>query len=129
WLILIDVLVALGVLLAAASQLTIVLLRRTSDMTVLRVLGFPFRRIVRLIVTEVEILAVVGGGLGLAVASVVLRGVSLQASGPAVGVNFEPALDLAILAGTLGTMVVIGLLAAAIPIVRLARSQLAQELR
>jgi len=129
WLIIINVVVAFGVLLAAASQLTIVLLRRSADMTVLRVLGFTFARVVVLVVVEVQILAIVGAGLGNLIAAVALRGVSLQASGPAVGVNFEPKLSLGIVAATFVVMIVIGLLAAAIPIVRLARSQLARELR
>jgi putative ABC transport system permease protein len=120
WLLLVFLLVASGATMAVTSALTMIFVRRTGDMAVLRALGFGVPRIARLQLVETLFLSLLGGGLGCAIAAVLLPQISLAAN-PPFGTTFGLKLAAFELAATMGAMFVIGLASTVVPLLRLRR--------
>jgi hypothetical protein len=129
WLKLIIALIAIAALLAATGQLTVLFFRRIGDISVLRAIGFRLPRVILLVASEIELVVLVGAGLGLSITTLAIRGRSLQAAGEGVGANFEASLTPTVFAGTLAGMLAVGVLASIWPVIQLMRKQIRDGLR
>jgi putative ABC transport system permease protein len=69
------------ILLVTANTMAQAIRERTNELAILKTLGFSDRRILGLVLAESCVIAIVGGGLGLAVAWPVVSYVGLQTNG------------------------------------------------
>jgi predicted permease len=123
--------VALVLLITCVNVASLLLTRasaRQRELAVRSALGAGRRRIIRQLLTESLSLALVGGVLGLALASLVLR--VLNSSGAAeLPRGTDVTLDGTVLAFTLGISILSGLLFGILPTVRVAGASLESSLR
>ena len=118
--------VILTTLFVAGNTMAMSVRERTTEIAVMRTLGYPAATIFLLIVGEGLFVAVVGGALGGAAARVLIRGEFLGITGgfiPAFGVN-----NWNVIVG-LGLSAMIGILAAVIPATLASRLRIVDALR
>lgn len=120
----ISVAVLFNMLLVAASTMTRAVRERTSELAVLKTLGFTGGTILTLILIESMFVVLVGGGLGLGLAwLLVQRGDPTNGMLP---IFMLPARDLLL---GLGLMIALGLLAGLLPAVGAMRLRITDALR
>ena len=110
--------------LVVASTMGQSVRERTSELAVLKTLGFTGRGILALVLAESLIIALVGGGLGLAVAWVIVQGG--DPTGGMLPIFVLPARDVAIGAAL---MVCMGVLAGVAPAIGAMQLRIADALR
>lgn len=112
-------------LLVAGNTMAQSVRERTSEMAVLKTLGFGNGRVVALVLGESLLLAIVGGGLGLLLANPVVAGLAVALR------SFLPILYLPGRALVVGALFVLalGVLAGAIPAVMAMRLRIVDALR
>jgi putative ABC transport system permease protein len=118
--------VVITTLFVAGNTMAMSVRERTTEIAVMRTLGFPARTIFSLVVGEGLVVAVIGGAVGAALARLIVNGESLGITGgfiPAFGVNNGN------LVVGLGLSVLIGLLAALIPASMASRLKIVDALR
>ena len=112
------------ILLVAGNTMAQSVRERTSELAVLKTLGFSNSRVVGLVLTESCVLAGVGGGIGLALAwAITQRGDPTNGMLPAF---FLPTRDLALGAGL---VVLLGLATGLVPAVQAMRLRIVDALR
>jgi putative ABC transport system permease protein len=118
--------VVLSTLFVAGNTMAMSVRERTTEIAVMRTLGFPAATIFALVVGEGLVVAVIGGGLGAALARMVVNGEYLGMTGgfiPAFGVgNWNVVVGL-------GLSALIGVLAALIPATMASRLRIVDALR
>jgi putative ABC transport system permease protein len=110
--------------LVVASTMGQSVRERTSELAVLKTLGFTGLRVLSLVLAESLFIALVGGGLGLAVAWVIVQGG--DPTGGMLPIFVLPARDVAIGAGL---MVCMGVLAGVAPAIGAMRLRIPDALR
>lgn len=122
--------VALVLLIAVANVASLSLVRaagRWREATLRTALGATRTRLVRLLVTESLVLSTAGALLGIVVGTLALR--ALTAIGPDIPRLYLARLDLRAALFAIGVSIVAGIIAAASPVLLLARRDLALSLR
>jgi putative ABC transport system permease protein len=118
--------VVLSTLFVAGNTMAMSVRERTTEIAVMRTLGFPASTVFLLVVGEGLVVSVVGGAIGALLARVVINGEFLGLAGgfiPAFGVtNWNVVVGL-------GLSVLIGLLAALIPATMASRLKIVDALR
>lgn len=118
--------VVITTLMVAANTMAMAVRERTTEIGVMRTLGFPAATIFLLVAGEGLIMSVVGGALGLSAARALLTSDFLQGSG-------LPPIDLTVSASNLAVgsalSVLIGLLAGMVPATVAARLKIVDALR
>jgi len=117
--------VVITTLFVAANTMAMSVRERTTEIAVMRTLGFPSRTIFLLVAGEALLMAAVGGILGIGVARLIVNPNFLAAGGfiPEIRVN-----NLNVLVG-LGLSVLIGILAGFIPATLASRLKIVDALR
>jgi putative ABC transport system permease protein len=118
--------VVLSTLFVAGNTMAMSVRERTTEIAVMRTLGFPALTIFLLVVGEGLIVALVGGALGAALARATITAEALGMAGgfiPLVGVN-----NWNVVVG-IGLSILIGLLAAVIPATMASRLKIVDALR
>ena len=118
--------VVITTLFVAGNTMAMSVRERTTEIAVMRTLGFPSGTVFALVVGEGLVVSVIGGAAGAILARVIVNGESLGLTGgfiPAFGVNN------ANLAVGLGLSVLIGLLAALMPASAASRLRIVDALR
>jgi len=118
--------VVITTLFVAGNTMAMSVRERTTEIAVMRTLGFPATTIFGLVVGEGLVVAVLGGALGAIVARLTINGEFLSMSGgfiPAFGVD-----NWNVVVG-LGLSVLIGILAALIPAAMASRLKIVDALR
>jgi putative ABC transport system permease protein len=110
--------------LVAASTMVQSVRERTSELAVLKTLGFGDRRILLLVLAESLFMTLLGGGLGLAVAWLVVR--QGDPTGGLLPIFILPASNIAV---GVGLMVLMGLVAGALPAIEAMRLRITDALR
>jgi len=110
--------------LVAASTMVQSVRERTSELAVLKTLGFTDTRILLLVLAESLFMTLLGGGLGLAVAWLVVR--QGDPTGGLLPVFILPASNIAI---GIGLMVLMGLVAGTLPAIEAMRLRITDALR
>jgi predicted permease len=124
--------VALVLLIACANIANLLLARSTArarELAVRQALGARRERLIRQLLTESLILALFGGGLGVAFASVANRLLLRMISGGPETVPLNVSIDLRLLAFTLAVTVATAILFGAIPAFRATRLELTNTLK
>ena len=118
--------VVLSTLFVAGNTMAMSVRERTTEIAVMRTLGFPASTVFLLVVGEGLVVSVIGGALGALLARLVINGEFLGLAGgfiPAFGVtNWNVVVGL-------GLSVLIGLLAALIPATMASRLKIVDALR
>jgi putative ABC transport system permease protein len=118
--------VVVTTLFVAGNTMAMSVRERTTEIAVMRTLGFPAATIFLLVVGEGLVVAVVGGAAGAALARAIVNGESLGITGgfiPAFGVsNWNVGVGI-------GLSVLIGILAAVIPAAMASRLKIVDALR
>ncbi len=118
--------VVLSTLFVAGNTMAMSVRERTTEIAVMRTLGFPASTVFLLVVGEGLVVSVIGGAMGALLARVVINGEFLGLAGgfiPAFGVtNWNVVVGL-------GLSVLIGLLAALIPATMASRLKIVDALR
>ncbi len=118
--------VVITTLFVAGNTMAMSVRERTTEIAVMRTLGFPAATIFALVVGEGLVVAVIGGAVGAIIARLTINGEFLSMSGgfiPAFGVN-----NGSVVVG-LGLSVLIGVLAALIPAAMASRLKIVDALR
>jgi putative ABC transport system permease protein len=118
--------IVITTLFVAGNTMAMSVRERTTEVAVMRTLGFPSTTIFALVVGEGLVVSILGGVLGAIAARLVVNGDFLQMSGgfiPAFGVN-----NWNVVTG-LGLSALIGILAAVIPAVMASRLKIVDALR
>jgi putative ABC transport system permease protein len=118
--------VVITTLFVAGNTMAMSVRERTTEIAVMRTLGFPAATIFILVVGEGLVVAGVGGAIGAALARMIVNGEALGITGgfiPAFGVDFRN-----VVMG-LGLSVLIGVLAALIPASMASRLKIVDALR
>jgi putative ABC transport system permease protein len=118
--------VVLTTLFVAGNTMAMSVRERTTEIAVMRTLGFPSGTIFVLIVGEGLVVSILGGALGALLSRLIVNGEALGLTGgfiPAFGVN-----NTNVVVG-LGLSAVIGLLAAVIPATMASRLKIVDALR
>jgi putative ABC transport system permease protein len=118
--------VVLSTLFVAGNTMAMSVRERTTEIAVMRTLGYPASTVFLLVVGEGLVVSVIGGAAGALLARVVINGEYLGLAGgfiPAFGVN-----NWNVIVG-LGLSVLIGLLAALIPATMASRLKIVDALR
>jgi putative ABC transport system permease protein len=113
------------ILLVAGNTMALAVRERTNELGVLKALGFSGKGLLGLVLAESCLVALLGGGLGLLGAAVLIPGIASAVS------SFLPVFYLpgeAVLLG-LGLVVLLGILTGVIPAVQAMRLQVAEALR
>jgi putative ABC transport system permease protein len=113
------------ILLVSANTMAQAIRERTNELAVLKTLGFSDGRILSLVLVESCLIAIVGGGLGLAVSYPIVSYVGVQTNGM-VPPLFLPARDIAIGAVII---VVLGLATGLWPALQASRLRIVDALR
>ena len=124
--------VALVLLIACANIANLLLARSTArsrELAVRQALGAPRTRIIRQLITESLLLALVGGVLGVALASVANRLVLRMVSGGLDTIPLDVSVDTRLLLFTLAVTIATALIFGTIPAFRGTRVQLTDTLK
>src|SRR6185503_4708144 len=118
--------VVVTTLFVAGNTMAMSVRERTTEIAVMRTLGFPAATIFALVVGEGLVVAVIGGGLGAALARMVVNGEYLGMAG-----GFIPAFSVGNrnVAIGLGLSALIGILAAMLPAIMASRLKVVDALR
>ena len=122
---------ALVLLIACVNVASLLLARgiaRDQELSVRRALGATRTRVVRLLFIEHLVLALVGGGLGVVLAALMLRAVASVLGGIEPALASRLAGDAALLPVALGTSVLACLLFGTVPALRLSRRDVVASL-
>lgn len=121
-------LACVGLVLALVATTTIMSVQdRIKEHAVLQTLGFSASRVFSLVMTESILLSVIGGTLGVAIATVVLKLSRLSVGAEAVTVAFTPSMHLATTG--IGVAAIAGLIAGIAPAWHAARTEIVPALR
>lgn len=123
--------VACVLLIACVNVANLILARafsRQKEIAIRTALGASSARVLRQVLTETVLLAIVGGVLGLAFAPVGIRLIMAFLAGK-VPASVEVGLDAGVLAFTAGISLLTGILAGILPGLRLARKNVSQTLK
>lgn len=123
--------VACVLLIACVNVANLILARafsRQKEIAIRTALGASSARVLRQVMTESVLLAIVGGALGLAVAPAGIRLIMAFLAGK-VPASVEVGLDARVLAFTAGISLLTGVLAGILPGIRLARKNVSQTLK
>jgi putative ABC transport system permease protein len=116
--------VTFTILLVSANTIAMAVRERTREMAILRTLGYTPNEILQLVLGESVLISILGGLAGLALATLMSRGI-MEA-----GANFGfQGLKWQAAAIVLGMAAVIGLLAALVPALIAARRNVVESLR
>lgn len=115
----------MAVLLGTTTIMTVE--DRMGEHAVLQTLGFSTWRVFRLVMSETVLLSVIGGCVGILLATLVLSQTGLSVGAEAVTIAFEPTWQMALTAAT--TSLVIGLIAGLAPATHAARADIVTALR
>jgi putative ABC transport system permease protein len=118
--------VVITTLFVAGNTMAMSVRERTTEIAVMRTLGFPAGTIFALVVGEGLVVAILGGAIGAAIARLTINGEFLNLAGgfiPAFGVS-----NWNVVVG-LGLSVLIGVLAALLPAIAASRLKLVDALR
>lgn len=118
-------LLLMAILLGTTTLMTVE--DRIGEHAVLQTLGFSTLRIFRLVMTETVLLSMIGGGVGIVLATLVLIQSSLSIGAEAVTIAFQPSWHMALTAAA--TCVGIGLVAGLAPATHAARADIVATLR
>jgi len=121
-----------GAVLVASVLLLLFQERYTSDLFVLRAIGFRAAAIVSLVILQTELLALSGGFVGLIISALGLRHRSITSSSPGGGgstVTFRLISTWENVGLTVATLLVVGLIGATLPIGRALRGDIVKGLR
>jgi ABC-type lipoprotein release transport system permease subunit len=122
--------VVVGAVLAAASLLAVLQQRRLPELCVMRAMGFRDAAIARLIFYETMLLVMMGGCVGLAIATLACRHMSFQVVSLSLSsITFHVALTWAYAAVTVVLLFLIGAFSAMVPIARMRRTSITSGLR
>ena len=113
------------ILLVTANTMAQAIRERTNELAMLKTLGFSDTRILVLVLVESCLIAIIGGGLGLAVSWPVVSAVSLQTNGM-VPPLYLPPRDLVVGAAII---LALGLLTGLWPAVQASRLRIVDALR
>lgn len=117
-----------GLVLALVATTTVMSVQdRIKEHAVLQTLGYSGPRVFQMVVAESVFLSFVGGGIGVAVAMLVLQVSSLSVGAEAVTIAFTPSVQLA--ATGLLVALVTGFLAGVVPAIQAARTEIVTGLR
>ena len=116
--------VLFNMLLVAASTMTRSVRERTSELAVLKTLGFGDTTILTLVLVESMFVVLVGGGIGLALAWLIVQGG--DPTGGMLPIFVLPPRDLAL---GVGLMIALGLLAGLLPAMGAMRLRITDALR
>ncbi len=121
-------LACVGLVLALVATTTVMSVQdRIKEHAVLQTLGFSGPRVFGMVMAESVLLSFAGGGLGVGIATLVLKLSRLSVAAEAVTVAFTPSLRLA--ATGIGVAAVAGLLAGIVPAWHAARAEIVPALR
>ena len=112
------------ILLVAANAMAQAIRERTSELAVMKTVGFSDRRILALVLAESLLLAGVGGGLGLGIGALIIA--LGDPTGGYLPVFLVPARDF-VLGG--GLVVALGLAAGCLPALQATRLRIVEALR
>lgn len=118
-----------GATFTMASALTILAMRRTTHMATLRAFGFRLPHIAALLLVETEAMAGLSAAIGIAVAAFVHRGTAFLVTGASNGALIAPTVTPPVIAAIFGLMMLLGASGCALPIIRIARLEIAESLR
>jgi putative ABC transport system permease protein len=118
-------LLLMAVLLATTTIMTVE--DRIGEHAVLQTLGFSALRVFRLVMSETVLLSLVGGAIGILLATLVLWQSSLSVGAEAVTIAFEPTWNMAATAAVVS--LAIGLVAGVAPAIHAARADIVTALR
>jgi predicted permease len=124
--------VALVLLIACANIANLLLARSTArarELAIRQALGGRRGRLIRQLLTESLLLALAGGALGIALASVANRLLLRMVSGGEEALPLNIGIDLRLLAFTLGVTILTAILFGTIPAFRATRLQLTETLK
>jgi len=99
------------ILMIVGNTMVMAIRERTREIGVLKTLGFPSPRIFRMVLGESLLLALVGGGLGLAAAAAACAALAPNLAGFAPGLHLAP--ETAVLG--VGLLILLGLVTGLIP--------------
>jgi ABC-type lipoprotein release transport system permease subunit len=118
-----------GAALSVGALLSVIFRRRVAEFSILRAIGFRDRRIAFLIMTECQLVALVGGGLGVAAAWVSARDRTLFAAIHNVQIAFTAVVTPAVAGITMGALALIAALAVLWPTRTVLRQPVTNGLR
>lgn len=118
-------LLLMAILLSTTTLMTVE--DRIGEHAVLQTLGFSALRIFRLVMSETVLLSLLGGGIGILLATLVLFQSSLSIGAEAVTIAFQPTWHMAQVAS--GLCLIIGLIAGLAPATHAARADIVTALR
>ena len=123
-------LVSAGSILASSSLIALLQQRAVPELCVLRAVGFRSARVILLILLETELLTMLGGVFGVLVTAIALRQyVVYTVSTSLTPLVFRAPLTAPVAIVTLVGMFLIGIVGASLPIIRMARLDIAHGLR
>ena len=118
-------LIAIAIVLVAANTSSMSIRERTTEISVMRAIGFNPRMIVMSLAAESLAISIAGGILGCAATFAVMGGLAP----PLPGLNVRVPLSTEAIAATLALSIVIGVLSAAVPASAAARRTIVEGLR
>ena len=101
-----------AILMIVGTTLVSAVRERTKEIGVMKTLGFPGPRVLRMVLGESILLSGLGGGLGLGVAALMLKGLSKSAMGASFG---DLSMDLSVALIGIGLALLLGLVTGLIP--------------
>lgn len=125
----ITLLMSVGAIFASLNVMYANVTSRTSELAVLRALGFSRSPLLLALLSEAMLLAVVGGTLGVAVATLGLNGFQSSTIMGSRQVTFEFAITLSSVATAMALTLGMGFFGGLFPAIRAARLPIAQALR
>jgi ABC-type lipoprotein release transport system permease subunit len=119
-----------GSLLTAACVIAVLQQRGLPELCVMRAMGFRGFAISRLLVLESELIMMAGAALGLLTAFLLLSNLVVHASSTSFSIiNYKAAMTWQTAGTTLGLMLIVGVVGAMLPIVRMRRTPITNGLR
>jgi putative ABC transport system permease protein len=125
----ITLLMSVGAIFASLNVLYANVASRTTELAVLRALGFSRAPLLLALLSEAMLLAVVGGLLGVAAAALALNGLQSSTVMGYRQVTFEFAITLSSVATAMALTLGMGFFGGLFPAIRAARLPIAQALR
>ncbi len=126
----IGLMVMFTVVLIVANSVAMSARERTTQIAVIRALGFRRRQVLALVLSEAMLLAVLGGIFGIVIGVPVTRGlVAGMSHTPVAPFAYNVKISLANILGAFGASIAIGVLAGFVPAIRSARGSIVDGLR
>jgi lipoprotein-releasing system permease protein len=127
--VLIQFFVVIAVALGIASVLAVSVVQKTREIGILRAVGTPSRRVLKIFLIQGGVLGLVGAAIGSAFGAILAKLFETLARGPDGTPQFPIALNLSIFVGATLLATAVGLLAAALPAKRASRIDPALAIR